>query len=763
MRPNGKHALLIAALAILVAMASLPLLPSDDSDAAYSSSRSHSYEIGSSFSESFAMPYRSAGSTTQLSSQNVPGWVTATGSNGYSMISGTAPSSQGVYNFSVTYRYSGSTSTEQCTVNYTLTIYIPDRTVTLDPNGGSVSTGQIVSKAGAAVTLPAATKAGATFDGWYGGGTRVGGAGASYVPPSDIRLTARYTQDAVQFTIAGLSTVATSYTVPYNGYVELSFQTLPADAVASVSSNTFHLPLSLSGTGGGKALRGSILEILPGTYFVTVRASAAGYGDATLTVQINVATAILDPITASIYVNQDWHYQITTIPSYAKIVGSLTTVTDGSGATVPWQAYSIQTSDRSFSVRFFEPNTYHIGIVVASPSNPPGSKQIVLHVKPDEAIAAAPFAAGITAALNGQVDGGYYFTVDGAVNYQYLRWDYGDGSAPASEQSVTHRFATNGRFQVSCTLHNTTTGQQYTVFTSVSILLKQQMGTDAWVGTPYSYAFPADGDGEVTMGTDVDQSWLQVRTYEVDGRRHVELHSPDGPLPALAGSDLEVSVYIGGAKAMTMSIHIWPAVDEAGTGFLINLSADGYAVTLANTGSSAASYIVVEWGDGRNSRLPSMAGGTHVYDRPGAYTVKASYIGNGGEVGSAYGMVSVPSAETSYTIAYDGNGGTGSMPPSTGRDIAVQANDFVRDGHEFESWNTRADGTGTAFAPGDLVNSLTADMTLYAIWGAVHVEEGAGDHADAFWEQRVLGIPLWAAAVAALALLTCAAIVARDG
>lgn len=42
---------------------------------------------------------------------------------------------------------------------------------------------------------------------------------------------------------------------------------------------------------------------------------------------------------------------------------------------------------------------------------------------------------------------------------------------------------------------------------------------------------------------------------------------------------------------------------------------------------------------------------------------------------------------------------------------------FAREGYEFTGWNTKADGSGTGYQPGDLVD-LTSALTLYAQWGA---------------------------------------------
>lgn len=77
-----------------------------------------------------------------------------------------------------------------------------------------------------------------------------------------------------------------------------------------------------------------------------------------------------------------------------------------------------------------------------------------------------------------------------------------------------------------------------------------------------------------------------------------------------------------------------------------------------------------------------------------------------------------------YTIYYEDNyvGGT----QSTSSDVifensATLAAAFTRDGYQFTGWNTEADGTGDAYAAGEVVTNISPDgedVTLYAQWKA---------------------------------------------
>lgn len=76
------------------------------------------------------------------------------------------------------------------------------------------------------------------------------------------------------------------------------------------------------------------------------------------------------------------------------------------------------------------------------------------------------------------------------------------------------------------------------------------------------------------------------------------------------------------------------------------------------------------------------------------------------------------------TLTYDANAGSdayeGTTAPSqgyAGSGVSVEKNGFTRQGYRFTGWNTKADGTGTPFAPGSIyVLNGKADDVLYAQW-----------------------------------------------
>lgn len=127
-------------------------------------------------------------------------------------------------------------------------------------------------------------------------------------------------------------------------------------------------------------------------------------------------------------------------------------------------------------------------------------------------------------------------------------------------------------------------------------------------------------------------------------------------------------------------------------------------------------------------------------------------------------------ATNSYAIAYDANTGNGVAPAGRANvyydnlqnyadwitSVAAEDNTFDKQGYFFTGWNTKADGSGIAFAPGDtiaakeLVDALADDpgdgstLTLYAQWGRIRVA-GDADEDGEITLQDVAVITRWLA------------------
>jgi uncharacterized repeat protein (TIGR02543 family) len=79
-----------------------------------------------------------------------------------------------------------------------------------------------------------------------------------------------------------------------------------------------------------------------------------------------------------------------------------------------------------------------------------------------------------------------------------------------------------------------------------------------------------------------------------------------------------------------------------------------------------------------------------------------------------------------YTVAYNANGGSGTIEPSNhtyGTPQDLTANGFTRTGYTFAGWNTQQNGGGTSYTNGQSVSALSttqgATVTLYAKWTGI--------------------------------------------
>ena len=76
--------------------------------------------------------------------------------------------------------------------------------------------------------------------------------------------------------------------------------------------------------------------------------------------------------------------------------------------------------------------------------------------------------------------------------------------------------------------------------------------------------------------------------------------------------------------------------------------------------------------------------------------------------------------KVSYTVGYNANGGSGTVPATqtanAGTSITVAGQgSLTYSGRIFSGWNTRANGSGTSYAAGSSM-TVRADLTLYAQW-----------------------------------------------
>lgn len=80
--------------------------------------------------------------------------------------------------------------------------------------------------------------------------------------------------------------------------------------------------------------------------------------------------------------------------------------------------------------------------------------------------------------------------------------------------------------------------------------------------------------------------------------------------------------------------------------------------------------------------------------------------------------VEIKVTRNTYDISYVGMGGSNIPSKQTkwhGQDITISSNVLTRTGYTFEEWNTKSDGSGRTYQPGEIYQT-DVSLVLYAIW-----------------------------------------------
>lgn len=203
--------------------------------------------------------------------------------------------------------YARITASEECTVNATAVVcnkyaeekglyYNPNMTqsthcriqlvfesrnnIDFDEQGGTTVSDESLIP-GTSITLPSTYRSGYIFDGWYtaaSGGTRVGGAGDSYIPSGDMTLYAHWRIMAINIT----SSAPTGSIVQYGNFAY------------TVTTDVSGCTISVSGADwisvSGNKLIGTPDQT--GDYHITVTASKAGYESDTQSFTVKVISSL---------------------------------------------------------------------------------------------------------------------------------------------------------------------------------------------------------------------------------------------------------------------------------------------------------------------------------------------------------------------------------------------------------------------------------------------------------------------------------------
>jgi uncharacterized repeat protein (TIGR02543 family) len=183
-------------------------------------------------------------------------------------------------------------------------------------------------------------------------------------------------------------------------------------------------------------------------------------------------------------------------------------------------------------------------------------------------------------------------------------------------------------------------------------------------------------------------------------------------LPATSGTGtLSLSVTWAGTNrtAETVTGSLTPT---GGATISFDFTVADTTATCEQTGLAPGSYILV---------IELKTGGVRV-----ARPLTEAVIVYNGKIAQWSHTLEAADFLPDYRVLYDANGAeTGTEPEDSNRYVAgmpvtaATGNDLARSDTVFVGWNTKANGSGTSYAPGAVFAIGSADVTLYAMWNTI--------------------------------------------
>ena len=347
-----------------------------------------------------------------------------------------------------------------------------------------------------------------------------------------------------------------------------------------------------------------------------------------------------------------------------------TAATSTTGATVSFTDWTH--NGTPFTGTFVAGETYRCGIV-ANPNS------------------GYTFAATPTATINGNAPTGYTFQTSSAITCYYDFVATADASTKLLV-SITNPAAitgvANGTAANATALGLPTNVTMVTDGGNVSAPVTWDVASSSYnPATTTEQTFTVNGTVTLPSGVVNTGSVLLTASVSVT----VDAAPPTGTAPTITTSSLPNG--------------------EVGT---------AYSQTLTATGSTPITWTVDSGSlpDGLTLSGNTISG-TPTTEESQTFTIKASNTTSDDTQSFTIVIAASVTPPTTYTVSYNANGGTGTMPTSapidSGDPYTIAANLFSRSGYTFNGWRT-APSSGTNYAAGATISSVTANITLYAQW-----------------------------------------------
>ena len=246
-----------------------------------------------------------------------------------------------------------------------------------------------------------------------------------------------------------------------------------------------------------------------------------------------------------------------------------------------------------------------------------------------------------------------------------------------------------------------------------------------WTANKYTVAYNANG-GSGTMATDTVTYGTgyvtKANAFTKNGYTFV------GWNEKADGSGTDWTNWIGKSWTWTYTKNITLYAQWKINQYTLTITGDSGVEKITGSGTYNYGTIAnVTYQIKPGYHIKNITGTTADGDPNGVWT---GHTGKGGTVNDTWTVKAcnrtavVHTEPNTYTIKYDGNGSTGGSTASSSHTYdtakALTANGYTRTGYSFNGWNTKADGSGTAYADNASVKNLTTAnggmVTLYAQW-----------------------------------------------
>ena len=248
-----------------------------------------------------------------------------------------------------------------------------------------------------------------------------------------------------------------------------------------------------------------------------------------------------------------------------------------------------------------------------------------------------------------------------------------------------------------------------------------------WVKNNYTICFHANGGigsmADVTVPYDTSYN-LPTNKFTYQGYTFDKWKTEDGT--SVYGNEAAIKYSSSQLKNGVLNLYAQWKINQ------YTLTITGDSGVEKTTGSGTYNYGTtanVTYQIKPGYHIKNITGTTADGDPNGVWT---GHTGKGGTITDTWTVkacnrtIVVHTEPNTYTVKYDGNGNTGGSTASSSHTYdaakALTANGYTKTGYSFNGWNTKADGSGTAYADKDSVKNLTTTnggtVTLYAQWTA---------------------------------------------